>query len=236
MFYDTKLNNHNLLHDPFLCCVVPRPIGWFTTLSTDGIVNLSPYSFFNGIAMDPPQVMIGAGSQHVEGGITDCQKNIEETGEFVANFVTWELRDQMNLTSLHVKRDVSESKMADLELAPSNLIAPPRVVASPIHLECRYLQTIALKANEPPQHPGNPYFLILGEVIGVHLSDDILTDGMVDWKKLKPLARMGYLDYAVIENVFTLPFPDWPEYVEGRSESWSSSYKDLKESQLERKS
>ena len=208
MFYETERNQHGLPHDPFLSCVVPRPIGWITTINRAGVINLAPFSFFNGVALDPPQVMLGAGSQHLEGGVTDTQKNLEETGEFVANFVTWELREQQSVTATHVGRDVSEVGLAGLEMTPSRLVKPPRVKASPIHLEGVYVKTVELLANKPATHVSNPYFLVLGKIIGVHINDDIMTDGMVDASKFRPLARMGYMDYAVIDHVFPLPFPD----------------------------
>lgn len=209
MFYETKSNQHGLPHDPYLSCIVPRPIGWITTLDRDGGLNLAPFSFFNGVASNPRQVMFGAGNQHVEGGVTDTQKNAEDTGEFVANMVTWEVRDQMNVTSEHVARSVDEAALAGPELEPSQLVKPPRVKASPIHLECVYLQTVELEAEDPLW----PNFMVIGKVIGVHIRDEVLTDGIVDLSKFTPLARLGYMDYSVVNNTFTLAFPDFdPDY------------------------
>ena len=119
MFYETKSNQHGLPHDPYLSCIVPRPIGWITTLDRDGGLNLAPFSFFNGVASNPRQVMFGAGNQHVEGGVTDTQKNAEDTGEFVANMVTWEVRDQMNVTSEHVARSDTRRNRLNTIKAPT---------------------------------------------------------------------------------------------------------------------
>ncbi len=202
MFYETDGNQHGLPHDPFKSCIVPRPIGWITTLSTDGTVNLAPYSFFNGVATEPPMVMFASGGGS-EKGDKDTLVNCEQTGEFVCNMATWELRQQMSRTSAPVGAEVDEMDLAGLEAAPSRLVKPPRVKAAPIHLECLYHATIDL----PCEIPGHRNAMVLGRVIGVHISDDLLTDGRIDMGKLKPIARLGYLDYARIDTVFTMERP-----------------------------
>ena len=203
MFYRVS-DGHGLPHDPFKSCVVPRPIGWITTVSAGGIVNLAPYSIFNGCGEDPPQVMYAPGGEHVEGGLKDSLTNVEETGQFVANLVTWELREQMNDTALHVARSVNEMEMAGLDTEPSELVKPPRVNASPIHLECEYIQTLELRSNRPEYRN----FVVIGEVIGIHIREEVMSEGMVDMSKFKPIARLGYQDYSITDNVFTMPFPD----------------------------
>ena len=202
MFYETDGNRHGLPHDPFKSCIVPRPIGWITTIGTDGTVNLAPYSFFNGVATDPPMVMFASGGGS-EKGDKDTLVNCERTGEFVCNMATWELRQAMSRTSASVAAGVSELDMAGLEAEPSRLVKPPRVKAAPIHLECRYHATVDL----PCGTPGSRNALVLGRVIGIHISDDLLTDGRVDMDKLKPIARLGYLDYTRIDTVFTMEWP-----------------------------
>jgi flavin reductase (DIM6/NTAB) family NADH-FMN oxidoreductase RutF len=203
MYYDVERNDHGLPHDPFKSCVVPRPIGWISTLSRAGIANIAPFSFFNAAGLNPPHVMFASGHQHVEGGATDTLINIEETGEFVVNMATWELREQMNTTSSEVERSVDEFTLAGLEKAPSVQVKPPRVKAAPIHLECTYFRTFNLPANDPKQ----PNLIVIGQVVGIHISDDVLTDGMIDMTKFKPIARLGYQDYSVTDNIFTMPFP-----------------------------
>ena len=203
MFYEVK-NSHCLPHDPFKSCIVPRPIGWISTVSKEGIVNLAPYSFFNGCGDDPPQLMYAPSGENVEGTMKDSLVNVETTGEFVANMVTWDLRTQMNESARHVPSDVDEMELAGLETEPSQLVEPPRVKASPIHLECKYIRTVELRSNRDRYRN----FVVFGEIIGIHIRDAVMTDGMVDVTKFKPIARLGYMDYSVTDNVFTMPFPD----------------------------
>ena len=202
MFYKTD-GPHGLPHDPFKMCIVPRPIGWISTISKDGIVNLAPYSFFNGICERPPMVMF-ASNGRTPFGPKDSATNAAETGEFVANIATWDLRDEMNRTSATVAPDMDEMSLAELESEPSQLVEPPRVKASPIHLECRYHQTVELPSTEP-RHRN---VMVLGHVIGVHIRDDVLTDGLVDITKIRPVARLGYMDYTVVNDGFTMLRPD----------------------------
>ena len=205
MFYETKNNAHGLPHDPFKSCVVPRCIGWISSISRSDVVNLAPYSFFNAIASDPPMVMFATGGRQPHGA-KDSITNIEQTGEFVCNLSTWELREQMSLSSASAAAEVDEFAHTDLEAASSVLVKPPRVKASPIHLECVHYRTIDLPTSDPDPKARNA--MVLGTVIGVHISDDVLTDGLVDMSKFRPVARLGYMDYSVADNVFTMPFPD----------------------------
>ena len=148
MFYETK-NHHGLKHNPFKSLIVPRPIGWVSTMDREGVVNLAPYSFFNGVCSDPPTVMFASEGSHVDGAFKDSATNVGETGEFVCNIATWELRDAMNATSAHVPRSVNEFELAKLTPAPARLVTPPRVAESPVHLECTHLQTVELPSNDP---------------------------------------------------------------------------------------
>ncbi|MEE8187701.1 MAG: flavin reductase family protein [Kiloniellales bacterium] len=202
MFYETKENRHGLPRNPFKSCIVPRPIGWISTLGADGVVNLAPYSFFNGVASDPPMVMFASnGSPSIPE--KDTLRNCEATGEFVASLATWDLRDQMNRTSAPVAAEIDEMALAELEQEPARLVKPPRVKAAPIHLECLHHQTIEL----PCDVPGGRNALVLGRVIGVHIRDEVLTDGLVDMAKIKPIARLGYMDYTRVDLVFTMERP-----------------------------
>jgi len=208
MFYDTRSQKHGLPHDPFKACVVPRPIGWITTVNEAGVVNLAPYSYFNAVAGDPPVVIFAPGGRKADGpdGAKDTLANVERTGEFVCNVVTWDLREQMNVTSTSAPAGVDEAAVAGLEMVPSTLVKPPRVKASPIHLECTYMQTVDL----PSSTPGARNAVVFGQVIGLHIDESVLTDGLVDMAKLKPVARLGYMDYCVVEEVFAMPRPAWP--------------------------
>jgi flavin reductase (DIM6/NTAB) family NADH-FMN oxidoreductase RutF len=201
MFYQTR-DHHGLPHDPFKSCVAPRPIGWLTTLSADGVVNLAPFSFFNGVAASPPVVIIGINDSG-PGRTKDTLANCRATGEFVVNMATWDLRDVMNLTSAPLPADVDEMALAGLTPAPSRLVKPPRVGESPINMECKVLRFVELPSDDPDARNTT----IFGQVHGIHIDESVLTDGMVDVTKLKPIARMGYMDYAVVEQVFEMRRP-----------------------------
>lgn len=202
MFYKTN-EHHGLKHDPFKSLVVPRPIGWVSSQDQTGQVNLAPYSFFNAVASAPPIVMFASNGPHAEGGLKDTVKNIEETGEFVCNIATWELREQMNATSGALPRSTNEFEVANLTPVPAVLIKAPRVGESPVHLECKHLHTLSLPSTDPAQ----PNKVVFGQVLGVHIADSIIVDGRIDVERLKPIARLGYMDYTVVEHIFHMPRP-----------------------------
>lgn len=206
MFYEPKAG-HGLPRDPWKSCVVPRPIGWISTLGTDGTVNLAPYSFFNAVSDAPPMVAFAAaadgGRPGTEaGGAKDSRTNAEATGAFVVNMAVWALRDAMNASSAPLPPEADEFAAAGLETLPSRLVAPPRVRGAPVHLECRWHQTVEL-----PSWEGPGYGLVIGEVVGIHIDDAALTDGLIDIARLRPIARLGYLDYALVDSVFSMPRP-----------------------------
>ena len=201
MFYETAKNDHGLPYNPYKSIVVPRPIGWITTLNMDGRINLAPYSQFNNLGYDPPYVMFSSSSRSGGGGPKDTAGNAMHCGEFVCNMATWDLREQINTTAQMVASDVDEAALAGLEMVPSKMVAPPRVKASPVHLECRYHTTLTL----PGHSVDNIVYVTVGEVVGVHISDDVITDdGKIDILKCRPLARMGYFDYTSVESVFEM--------------------------------
>ncbi len=195
MFYDAVSNTHGLERDPFTALVSPRPIGWISTLDVNGVVNLAPYSFFNAVSTNPHFVMFSSG------GRKDSQRNAEETGEFVCSLATYELREAMNRTSKHVESHVDEMALAGLSPAPSSMVAPPRVAESPVAFECKYWRTIDLPGAEGE---AGTHAIVLGQVVGIHIDDEALVAGKVDITKLRPIARLGYRDYAVIDEVFEL--------------------------------
>ena len=196
MFYDTASNTHGLRHDPVKALVAPRPIGWISTVGRDGSVNLAPYSFFNLVSEHPPYVMFSSG------GRKHSQRNAEETGEFVCSLATHGLREAMNKSSANVPYGADEFELAGLIKASSRLVKPPRVAASPVALECRYWQTIT-----PPTRAAASYGIVIGEVVGVHIDDRFITDGLVDTVAMQPIARMGYMDYAVVTEKFVMVRP-----------------------------
>ena len=201
MFYEPSRNNHGLPYNPFSACLVPRPIGWVSTVDRAGRRNLAPFSFFNGVGYTPPTVMFCPNGRDRDNGPSHSLLNVQETGEFVVNIATYDLREAINLTSRQLPRGESEFALAGLEEAPSRIVAPPGVAASPIRLECKYLQTVHLPSNEP----GHPLNIVFGEVVGVHISESVLTDGKVDYGKLRPIARLGYRSFAVIDTIFEMP-------------------------------
>lgn len=193
-----------LPHNPFKAIVAPRPIGWISSLDAQGRVNLAPYSFFNAVADSPPIVFFAPSGRSRRSGVKDSQANVEATKEFVCNLATWDLREQMNLTSASLPAGEDEAAFAGLEMVPSQLVAPPRVKASPVHLECKYLMTLELPCNQPDA--GN--FMVFGEVVAFHIDDAMLDEkGLLDVTRYKPLARLGYMDYTAVETVFAMQRP-----------------------------
>ncbi len=200
MFYETAKNDHGLARPPFKSCVVPRPIGWLSTVSPEGVDNLAPYSQFTNLTFDPPYVLVSI-NRTPAGGRKDTAANIEATGEFVYNIVPWALRAAMNVTAAPFPPEVDEFEKAGLKKAPCRLVKPCRVADSPISLECRFVQTIVL----PGDSKTGTVDIIIGKVVGVHVADEvILPDGKIDMEKIRPLARMGYSDYTSAEHVFEL--------------------------------
>ena len=199
MHYDTAKRDHGLPHDPFKALVVPRPIGWVSSIGKDGVVNLAPYSFFNAVSDRPPMLMFSSA------GTKDSLRNVLETGEFTFSLATWALRDKMNLSSAMVARSVDEFELAGLTKAASRFVAPPRVAESPAAFECRLWQTLPLPA--PPS--GEGYTLVLGMVVGVYIDEAYIKDGLVQSGEMRPLARLGYMDYSVLtpESMFTMNRP-----------------------------
>jgi flavin reductase (DIM6/NTAB) family NADH-FMN oxidoreductase RutF len=198
MFYDAIENRHGLRHDPFKALIAPRPIGWISSISADGAVNLAPYSFFNAVSENPHILMFSST------GRKDSLTNIDETHEFVWNLATFPLREKMNLTSARVPHHVNEFELAGLTQAPCRLVKPPRVAESPASLECKHLRTIQLADLNGALIE---HYLVLGQVVGVHIDDAFIHDGVIDATELKSLARLGYRDYTVVEDVFQMSRP-----------------------------
>ena len=204
MFYEIEKGSAES-YSTLNAIVVPRPIGWISTLSEGGVPNLAPYSFFNAVAYSPPQVMFAATSSHAFGGLKDAVADAQATGEFVVNVATWELREQMNASSVPAPREVDEFEYAGLTKADSRLVRCPRVAESPVHLECRYTRSVEMLSNDPD----DPNTVVFGEVIGVHIDERVLTDGRIDFLKLRPVGRLGYRDFVEVDSRFSMPRPTW---------------------------
>ncbi|HVV62853.1 MAG TPA: flavin reductase family protein [Pseudolabrys sp.] len=198
MHYDARKNDHGLPHDPFKAIVAPRPIGWVTSMSAKGEINLAPYSFFNGVASRPAMVMFSSE------GFKDSAAFIAETKEFVCNLATWDLREAMNKTSAPMPRGVNEMERAGLKPAPSKFVKPPRVAAAPCALECKMLQIVSLSDLDGRPIDGH---VVFGQVVGVYIDDRFLSGGRLDTAAMKPIARCGYDEYAVVEALFTMVRP-----------------------------
>jgi flavin reductase (DIM6/NTAB) family NADH-FMN oxidoreductase RutF len=199
MFYATAERDRSKLpHDPFKAIVAPRPIGWISTRALDGRVNLAPYSFFNGFSSDPP--IVGFSSEGWKDSVTFAR----ESGEFVANLATDELRDAVSATSAPLPRGESEFLHAGLTMAKCHLVAAPRVAESPATLECKVVGVVEIMSMSGAWSGS---VLTLGQVVGFHIDERFIRDGRFDTAHAHPLARCGYQDYAAVDAVFALARP-----------------------------
>ncbi|KQS63293.1 flavin reductase [Rhizobium sp. Leaf371] len=198
MFYTTDTNAHGLPHDPFKAIVSPRPIGWIGTRSKDGSLNLAPYSFFNAISDVPKMVMFSSS------GWKDSVRNIEETGVFTASFVSRDLVDPMNRSSAPLPHGESEFDAAGLTPVDGTLVEAPFVGEAYAALECRMTEMFrpTTLSGEPAEN-----HVVIGEVVGIHIRADALRDGRFDMAKVRPVGRLGYMDYADAGDVFELIRP-----------------------------
>ncbi|HWE75705.1 MAG TPA: flavin reductase family protein [Stellaceae bacterium] len=187
MFYEPDKNNHGLRFNPFKSICVPRPIAWVSSQSLDGVPNLAPFSQFTNLSFDPPMVVISARFG------TDTARNV-------------------NATSAVVPAEIDEAALAGLEMLPSTLVKPKRVAASPVQMECTLFSSMVV----PGRLPDHGHNLIIGRVVGVHIRDEVIKDGRIDITSIRPLARMGYLDYTSVQEVLTMPPPDGPNSEQSR--------------------
>lgn len=198
MFYDTRKNDHGLPRDPFKAIVAPRPVGWITSMSAKGEINLAPYSFFNAVSDVPPIVMFSSE------GYKDLLSFVAETREFVCSLATLDLINAVVTTGISYPRGVNEMIEAGLAPAPSRLVRPPRVAASPCALECKLLQIVDL--NDLEGQPSHRH-AVFGQVIGVHIDERFIKNGRLDTAAMQPIARCGYADYAVVDKVIPIVRP-----------------------------
>lgn len=201
MFYKGE-DHHGLPHDPFKAIVSPRPIGWIGTRGRNGSVNLAPYSFFNAISERPKMVMFSSL------GRKDSQLNCEETGVFTASLVSRDLAAEMNRTAVDSPYGKSEFAYAGLELAEAELIDAPYVAAAWAALECRVTEVFQPKTLDGSESSN---WLIFGQVVGIHIRDEVLKDGILDMAIADPVARLGYMDYTDSSGLFSMRRPRWDE-------------------------
>lgn len=201
MFYEPR-EGHPFQFDPFKAIVAPRPIGWISTVDAKGVANLAPYSFFNALAARPPVIAFSSE------GLKHSACNARETGEFVYNVVARPDAGAMNLTSLALSDGISEFDYAEVETAPSRIVRAPRVASSPATLECKVIHFFELKDLDG-QALGR--YVIVGQVVGVHIADRFIVDGRFDARRAQTIARCGYNDYIAATDVFEMVRPVPPE-------------------------
>lgn len=200
MFY-RPADGHGLPHNPFNAIITPRPIGWISTRDGAGRNNLAPYSFFNGVAYVPPQVMFAStGTKPDREDSKDSVSNIRETGVFCVNIVEYAAREAMNASSATLPKDVDEFAHAGLTAVDCETIDCARVAGAPASLECRMTQIVRIE--------GVDNFVVFGKVTGVHLRDDTIVNGRFDVTTYQPLSRLGYRDYTHVAEVFEMIRPD----------------------------
>ena len=201
MFYEPK-KGHPFKIDPYKALVFPRPIGWISSLSKKGIPNLAPYSYFNAVADEPPQVMFCSNGDSAYGGYKDSLTNILSTKEFVVNFATANTRDAMNISSSNYKPNEDEFVAAKLKKRKSKLVKPPSVNDSPVNLECKLLKTLKLKTNTKKIST-----MVIGEIIGIYINNKFIKNGRIDSVSMRYISRMGYSEYSTISSKFNLKRP-----------------------------
>lgn len=205
MFYKPGHEDHGLPHNPFNALITPRPIAWVSTIDANGASNLAPFSFFSGAGYEPPMISVaftGAKLGARKGERKDTLANIRETREFAVNIVPTALKDAMNATSKNLAPGDCEFAGAGVTKAPCRTISAPRVAESPATLECRLIRLVEL-----PNEGEGENTTVFGQVLGVHIRDEVLKNGLVDPTRFQPLARMGYQDYASITEVFPMKRP-----------------------------
>ncbi|MFQ6031169.1 MAG: flavin reductase family protein [Dehalococcoidia bacterium] len=182
--------------------VVPRPIAFVSTVSTDGIVNLAPYSFFNAVAYDPPTIVFSA-SRHAGNKLKDTLANVEATGEFVVNVVVDDIAEAMNTTAAEFPTEVNEFEVAGLTEAPSQIVKAPRVAESPVNLECKLVQVVDIGEGD------HQHGLVIGEIMLVHVREDIIDGHRINHQNLKPTGRLAGNMYCYTHDSFIMVRPTY---------------------------
>ena len=200
MFYQPKKNPFSI--DPYKSLIFPRPIGWISSIDKKATVNLAPYSYFNAIADDPPQIMFVAGASDRSSQKKDTLTNIMATKEFVVNFATSATRNQMNLSSKDIHKDDDEFVLTKLKKRKSRLVKVPSVANSPVNLECKLLKSIKLKSSSRKFST-----MVMGEVIGIYIKDSFIVKGRVNSAAMRYVARMGYSEYTTVSSKFKMKRP-----------------------------
>ena len=203
MHYNPSTDRHALKFNPFKSCTVPRPIGWLSSISPEGVCNLAPYSQWQNLTFDPPMVMFSA-NQYPDGRRKDTVVNAERTGWFVWNMATWDLREAVNISAMALPFEESEFERTGVTRRTADLSPVPMVAESPVHFECRYLSTHRL----PGDSPVGTVDIVFAKVERIHIDERVITpEGKLDIPRIRPIARMGYYDYAVVTDTFEMRIP-----------------------------
>jgi flavin reductase (DIM6/NTAB) family NADH-FMN oxidoreductase RutF len=192
-----------LTHNPLNALVCPRPIGWVSTINHDGTPNLAPFSYFNAVSADPPYVVFAPNAASADSA-KDTFRNLQDVPEFVINLVDKRLVEAMNATSGNYAYGVNEFAECGIEAAPCRIVRPPRVKRSRAVLECTVFEIVSL----PIGSDGRQSHVVIGQVVGIHIDDELIVDGKVDEARLDPVARLGYFNYADLGEIFELRRPD----------------------------
>ena len=205
MYFETAkgMRPAPLRHNPFNALVMPRPIAWISTVNAAGIANLAPYSYFNAMSADPPYVVFGPNGKGPGVG-KDTWENLLVVPEFTVSLVCAEDGQAMNASSQAFPAGVSEFEACGIASLPGQLVKPPRVASAKAALECRVYQSVAL----PRLADGRENRVVIGEVVGIYIADELIHDGLVDERLLQPLTRLGYMHYGTLGTVFELNRPD----------------------------
>ena len=202
MFFEPISRDKTILpHDPLKAIVAPRPIGWISTLSTGNVANLAPYSFFNMVTGMPPMLMFSSE------GVKDSVRNSAETGEFVYNYVSSSLEEEMNASSISAPAGISEFDYFNIEKSDSEIVKAPRVAKALANLECKVTDIIETK-NIAGDKTGA--VMVIGQVVGVHIADEAISDGRFDVKFADPVTRLGYFDFGLTHALHEKHRPIWP--------------------------
>jgi flavin reductase (DIM6/NTAB) family NADH-FMN oxidoreductase RutF len=205
MFYDPDRGNHGLPFNPLKSCVVPRPIGWITTRKRCGRVNLAPFSQFNLVGFEPGYILFSANTHPPDFRPKNSIENAERTGEFVYNMPTWSMRHQVVRSSFLMDENTDDLETLGLAAAPGQVVDVPHLADAPVALECRHHGTLTLPGNSAD----TTHRLVIGRIVGIHIAESALTaEGRIDVERLRPLARLGYADYACVNEIFTVEPPE----------------------------
>lgn len=199
MFFDPQGKSSTLKYNPFKSCIIPRPIGWISTMSRENIVNVAPYSYFNAVSDSPPIVMFSS-SLKEDGEYKDSIRNIEATGEFVVNIASLHNINKIINSSVNLPHNNSEASQFDIELAESKLIQVPRVRTVPIALECKFIKKIEIDVEDLKSNCQ----MLLGHVVNIYIDDKVIKDGKIDVESMQIIARLGYDEYTIIKDVLRI--------------------------------